>query len=373
MTSPEGLLATPFSSRFEDRVEQWADAFGCAVPVELDGAAQEYEAIRTTAGASDYSVLYKWHVEGPDAVAVVDALFSRDLSALPPGRLMYGVVVTAEGAMLDDVTVVVLGPGHVVITGGNPALREQLAARLPARTTLTERREDVAVLSLQGPRSREILQRLTEQDISREAFPYYTLREDVPLAGISARVSRVGFTAELGYEVEVDREHAPALWDAVFEAGADFGMRAFGMAALMMCRIEAGMIMAELDYDRTVTPFECRMGWTVDLGKASFQGRDALLAKKGTVRDRLVSVVVDAGPEAAEGARLELGGRDIGRLNMTVPSPHLGGATLGLARIDLDAAKADSALTAVTTTGARVAATVRTTPVYDPERVRVRA
>jgi glycine cleavage system aminomethyltransferase T len=133
------------------------------------------------------------------------------------------------------------------------------------------------------------------------------------------------------------------------------------------------MIMGELEYDHTVTPFECRMGWAVDFDKGPFLGRDALLAKKDTAVGRVVSVVVDADPETAEGARLRLGGRDIGYVTMAVPSPHLDGATLGLARVHRDGAKAGTALTAVAADGTAAAATVKPTPVYDPERTRVRA
>jgi glycine cleavage system aminomethyltransferase T len=372
MRIPEGLRATPFSPRYADRVEEWIDVYGHAVPLSLDDPAKEYSAIRGAAGATEYSMLYKWHVEGAGAVAAADAVISRNVRALRPGRLAYGVVVDADGMMLDDVTIAVPGPGHVVVTGGNPATQEQLTAHAPAGTTVTERRDESAVLSLQGPRSREILQRLTDADVSNVAFPYCTFRTGLSIAGIPAQVNRVGFTAELGYELQVPRDRALELWDAVFEAGADLGLRAFGAAALMMCRTEAGMIMGELEYDRTVTPFECRMGWAVDFDKGPFLGREGLLAKKETAVGRVVSVVVDADPETAEGARLRLGGRDVGYVTMAVPSPHLDGATLGLARVHRDGAKIGTVLTAVAADGS-TAATVKPMPVYDPGRTRVRA
>ncbi|MEH0416645.1 aminomethyltransferase family protein [Streptomyces sp. B21-083] len=373
MALPEGLRSTPFSTRYADRVEEWIDVYGHAVPLTISDPAEEYEAIRTAVGASEYSMLYKWHVEGAGAVATVDAVFSRSVRGLGAGRVAYGVVVDADGMMLDDVTVAVLAPGHVAVTGGNPATQEALAAHAPAGTTVTERRDEFAVLTLQGPRSREVLQRLTKVDVSGAALPYYTFLREAFVAGIPAQVNRLGFTAELGYEIQVPRERALELWDAVFEAGQDLGVRAFGAAALMMCRTEAGMIMGELEYDHTVTPFECRMGWALDFDKGPFQGRDALLARKDSVTGRVVSVVVDAAPEVAEGARLELDGRDIGYVTMAVPSPALDGATLGLARVHRDAVKAGTALTAVAADGSKADATVRPTPVYDPDRTRVRA
>ena len=375
MATPEDLLPTPFSPRYAGRVEEWIDVYGHAVAVALDDPAAEYAAVRGAAGVTEYSMLYKWHVEGPGAVAAVDAVFSRSVARLVPGRLAYGVVVDVDGMMVDDVTVAVFSPSRVVMTGGNPETQRHLAAHAPEGTRVTERRDESAVLSLQGPRSREVLSRLVPraQDVANEAFPYYTFRHGMSLAGIPAQVNRVGFTAELGYELQVPRERALDLWDAVLDAGADLGLKPFGAAALMMCRTEAGMIMGELEYDRTVTPFECRMGWAVDFDKGPFQGRDALLAKKDSATGRVVSVVVEAGPQSAEGARLELDGRDVGYVTMAVPSPELGGATLGLARVHRDAVKAGTLLTALGADGTKAAAVVRPTPVYDPERTRVRS
>jgi len=110
MAVPEGLSATPFSPRYADRVEEWIDVYGNAVPLAIGHPAKEYEAIRTAVGASEYSMLYKWHIEGEAAVATVDAVFSRSVGGLGAGRIAYGVVVDDDGMMVDDVTVAVLAP-----------------------------------------------------------------------------------------------------------------------------------------------------------------------------------------------------------------------------------------------------------------------
>lgn len=373
MPVPDSLRSTPFSPRYADRVEEWIDVYGHAVPLFLSDPDEEYAAIRTAAGISEYSMLYKWYVEGPDAVAVTDRVFSRNVATQPPGRIAYGVVTDTDGFMIDDVTVSVLSPEQVLVVGGNPATEKLLASAAgTAATTVTERRDETAVLTLQGPRSRDVLARLTIADVTNEAFPYYTFRTGLAVAGVPAQVNRVGFTAELGYEIVVPREHALTLWDAALDAGENLGVRPFGAAALMMCRVEGGMIMGGLEYDHTVTPYECRMGWSLDFDKGPWLGRDALLAKKGTVRGRVVTVQVEAAPEAAEGARLLLDGTDVGYVTMAVPAPHLGGATLGMARVDQDAVKPGTALAAAAD-GTTASATVRTTPVYDPDRNRVRS
>lgn len=374
MPIPDGLRATPFSPRYTETVQEWIDVYGHAVPLWITDPDAEYQAIRTAAGMSEYSMLYKWHVTGNDPVAAVDAVFSRNVATQPVGRISYGVMTDADGLMVDDVTVAVIAPHHVLVVGGNPATEELLTAAATAGTTVTERRDETAVLTLQGPHSRAILQRLTTHELSNEAFPYYTFRTALPIAGIPAQVNRVGFTAELGYEIGVSRTHSLDLWDVVRTAGSDLGVTPFGAAALMMCRIEAGLVMGDLEYDHTVTPFECRLGWTVDFDKGPFLGRDALLAKKDVVTGRVVTVQIAAEPESAEGARLLLDGTDVGYVTMAVPSPFLRGATLAMARVHRDVAKPGTALTAATGgTGATALALVRSTPVYDPDRTRVRS
>ena len=187
---------------------------------------------------------------------------------------------------------------------------------------------------MQGPKSREILQRLTGTDLSDAALPYYSFLTGVEMAGIPAQVSRIGYTAELGFEVLVAADRAVPFWDALFEAGSGDGLLPAGAAAVMMCRIEAGMIMGELEYDETMTPYECRMGWAVDLGKEEFQGKSALARARDSPSVDVVSVVL-SGEGEYDGAPLTVDGERVGHVTMAVPSPHLGGRFLGLARVDV--------------------------------------
>lgn len=374
MPIPDGLKATPFNSMYPSDLEtEWIDVYGYAVPLWIADPVDEYAAFRERVGVLEYSMLYKWDLEGPDAIPVANSVFSRNLGTLAPGRIAYGVVTDEDGFMLDDCTATIFSGDHVLLCGGNPALGGLLAERMVNGTTLTERREDVAVASVQGPRSRQLLQRLTSADLSNEAFPYYTVVSDVEVAGIPAVVNRLGFTAELGYEVVVPADRASDLWTALFEAGEDLGVTACGAAALMMARIEAGMVMGELEYDHTVTPFECRMGWAVDFDKEEFLGRAALLAKKDTAEGRVTTIRIDGDPDGLDGAPIVDGERSVGFVTMAVPSPALDGATLAMARLHRDFAKVGTALTVAPPSGPHRDAEVLKTPVYDPERLKVRS
>ena len=370
MSELQDLKRTPFTDAYPDGVTEWIDVFGYATPVTWGDPGVEYDAVRNRAAAMDFSMLLKWDIRGPSAVDVVNRVFSRDVGRQKPGRISYGVVTSEAGTMVDDCTVFLHDPEHVRVFGANPLVGELLGARAPEDVSVTQLRDDLADLSVQGPKSREILQRLTGADLSDTALPYYSFVTGVEMAGIPAQVSRIGYTGELGFEVLVAADRAVPFWDALFEAGGGDGLLPAGAAAVMMCRIEAGMIMGELEYDETMTPWECRMGWAVDLGKDEFQGKAALARTRDRPTVDVVSVVFSDDGEY-DGAALSVDGDRVGHVTMAVPSPHLGGTVLGLARIGVEHTAPGSVLE-VGVDGTATA-TIVPMPVYDPDRTRVRS
>ena len=373
MSHPSGLLSTPFDHAYpRDLDTEWIDVMGYAVPLWISDPESEYRAFRESVGLLEYSMLYRWDIRGPRAAEIAHRVHSRDIASMQPGEIAYGVVVDDDGMMVDDPTVSVYGPDHVLLVGGTPALGDIISREVDSQTTVTERRTEFCVLSVQGPRSRELLQGLTDADLSNNAFPYYTFKEQVRLAGCDVQINRIGFTAELGYELVAQVSDAPVLMAAITEAGRAFDASPCGAAALMMCRIESGMVMAEVEYDRTLTPFECRLGWSVDFDKGEFNGRDALLAKKDSASGRVMTIRIDGEADGLDGAPIEVDGRAVGHVTMAVPSPALGGATLAMARLHRDVAQVGHGLTVRTESEKREAQVLRT-PVYDPERTRVKS
>ena len=239
--------------------------------------------------------------------------------------------------MVDDCTVMPRSSGgdHVRFCGANDRDYEIFSAAAEGLgIEVRERTDELPHLCLQGPNSRAILQGMTTSDLSSEAFPYYTFREDVEVAGIPVFMTRLGYTAELGYELWVDRDRALDLWDALLEQGAGHGMEVIGMDALDLFRIEGGFIIGGVEYDPTVSPYECGLGWAVDLEKPGFQGRDALRDAEQTSTLRLTSVALEAGGAEATGAELSVDGAVVGFITQAVVSPYLEGKTLGLAKVD---------------------------------------
>jgi aminomethyltransferase len=363
---------TAFHGKLAAMTDQWMDLFGYFAPTVVSDTLEEYRACREAAALMDFSMLRKVSLDGPGALVLVNGIVTRDVSKLTPGRIAYGALTNADGKMIDDCTTMMRAPDAVRFCGANDRDHELFSEA--AKGTGVEVREHTDAtphLCLQGPRSREILQGLTASDLSNAAFPYYTFREDVEIAGIPVFMTRLGYTAELGYELWVGRDRALELWDALVEAGSPKGMRVIGMICLDLFRIEGGFIIGGIEYDETVSPYECGLGWSVDLDKGDFQGRDGCRRDRDATTLRLTSVALEAGGDAASGAPLSVDGREVGLVTQAVESPHLAGKTLGLAKIHKDLREPGTQVVA-TVAGEAVRGKVVRHPVYDPERKRAK-
>jgi aminomethyltransferase len=363
---------TAFHPKLAALTDRWMDLFGYFAPSVVSDTSEEYRACRETAALMDFSMLRKVDIEGEAAVDFVNSVVTRDLTRLTPRRIAYGALTDEHGKMVDDCTCMIRSPSAVRFCGANDrdhAIFSALAKGSPI--TVTEQTDALPHLCLQGPESRHILERLTSADMSAAAFPYYTFREDVEIAGIPVFMTRLGYTAELGYELWVERSRCLDLWDALMDAGTPAGMRVIGMDALDLFRVEGGFIIGGVEYDPTVSPYECGLGWSVELDKDDFQGRESLARDRDSAPLRLTSVVLDSGGASASGAPLEVDGQPVGVVTQAVVSPHLRGSTLGLAKIQKHLNAPGTRVTA-RIDGATVAGEVVRHPAYDPERRRAK-
>ena len=273
--------------------------------------------------------------------------------------------------MVDDCTVMVRSADSIRFCGANDRDHEIFGAKAPDGVTVREFTDAMPHLCLQGPKSREWLQGLTDVDLSNEAFPYYRFREDVSIAGIPVFMTRLGYTAELGYELWVEESRALELWDALLEELGPKGMKLVGMVALDLFRIEGGFIIGGIEYDPTVSPYECGLGWAVDLDKGDFQGREALANAAEETSLRLTSVELESGGDKASGATLLVDDEEVGLVTQAVESPYRDGKTVGLAKIRKELREPGTAVQA-RVGGETVKGEVVRHPVYDPERKRAR-
>ena len=363
---------TAFYGKLAAMTDQWLDLFGYWAPLVVTDTLEEYRACREAAALMDFTMLRKVSLDGPGALELVNSVVTRDISELTPGKIAYGALCDEHGKMVDDCTAMMRSRNSVRFCGANDRDYEIFSAK--AADTGIEVREHTDAtphLCLQGPRSREILQGLTSSDLSNAAFPYYTFREDVEIAGVPVIMTRLGYTAELGYELWVEEARALELWDALLEAGPANGMQVIGMAALDLFRIEGGFIIGGVEYDPTVSPYECGLGWSVDLDKGDFQGREGLRRDRDATTLRLTTVVLESGGEEASGAPLSVGGEEVGLVTQAIVSPYLGGKTLGLAKIRKDL-REPGVKVAAKVGGEDVPGEVVRHPVYDPERKRAK-
>jgi aminomethyltransferase len=244
---------------------------------------REYHVIRAAAALLDVSPLCKYLVSGPDAARLLDILVTRNVQKLNVGQVAYTPWCDHDGKVIDDGTVARLDENLFRMTSAEPSLRwlEDNASGL--RVKIEDVSEVTAALALQGPTAGAIL-----RSLGAPPLKYFRLAA-AALAGIPVTISRTGFTGDLGFEIWADRAHAIALWDALMEAGRGHGILPAGMLALDMARIEAGLMLLDVDYvparkaliaGQTSSPFELDLGWTVSLEKERFIGRQALAAEK---------------------------------------------------------------------------------------------
>ena len=362
---------TAFYPRLKAMTDEWMDLFGYWAPSVVSDTMEEYRACREAVALMDFTMLRKVDIEGPGAQDFVNTIVTRDVSKLRPGQIGYGALCDQHGKMVDDCTVAVRSADSIRFCGANDRDFEILSAKAPAGISVREITDVMPHVCLQGPKSRELLQQLTRSDLSNAAFPYYTFREGIEIAGVPVFMTRLGYTAELGYELWVERDHALGLWDALLDALSPQGMRVIGMVALDLFRIEGGFIIGGVEYDPTVSPYECGLGWSVDSEKGEFQGRAAFARDKEATQLRLTSVELESGGDAASGALIRVSGEEVGVVTQAVESPFLGGRTLGLAKIRKDLNVPGTAIEAVVA-GVALNGQVVTHPVYEKERKRAK-
>jgi len=285
---PQGRLKTPFYERLTavDTLNEWHDWKGYTTPDELYCAEMEYFAIRNATAVFDITPMTKYRIKGPDALAYIDRLVTRDMTKIRPGRVAYAVWCDDQGQVIDDGTIFHLKEGEYRLCSQERHAAWLQDSALGFDISIEDETSEVAALAVQGPTSFAILSRMGLDGLG-ELKPFgltYFDFEDVEMM-----VSRTGFTGDLGYELWIDPDKAEALWDALFTAGQVTGIRAIGTHALEHARVEAGYLAAYVDFlpahatvrtGRTRSPLELGLEWLVDFKKANFNGRRALAEEK---------------------------------------------------------------------------------------------
>jgi aminomethyltransferase len=358
----------------------------------------EYTGIRHAAVLIDVSPLYKYIVRGPDATRLIDRVITRDATKIKPGQVIYTPWCDDHGKVIDDGTICRLDDDSFRWTSAEQHLRWFGLNARGLDVQIEDVSESVAAIALQGPLSRAVLEAATRQDLAE--LGYYR-RQAAKVGQIPIDISRTGYTGDLGYELWVDAKKATALWDRLMAVGQPFEIRPAGMLALDMARLEAGLILMEVDYtsatqalipSQNYSPFEIGLGRLVNLGKETdFVGKRALIAERdsGGPQRRLVGLSTDWTsiealyeaqglpihvPTAAwrEQVPVHAGGRQVGRATSGTWSPTLK-KHIALASVDAAFEPAGSQVSLEMTVEGRrgrAATTVVPLPFFDPPRKR---
>ena len=294
-SSPSELLQTPLNGVHRELGARMVDFAGWDMPVQYPtGILAEHQAVRTSCGLFDLSHMGRVHVRGPDALALSQICCTRDLSKIRSGEAAYSVLCDADGGILDDVIGYVMGEREIVfVFNASNRISDtdwfaQQRDHLGLEAHLEDRTLDTALIGVQGPRAQEVLSPLCSVDLEPLAGYMFTRGE---VAGVPAFISRTGYTGEDGFEVMVEADVAPAIWRRLAEKAIPAGL-----GARDTLRTEAGFALYGHEIDRSTNPYEARLGWVVNLGKAEFVGRDALAQIKASGPSRrLVGLQVEAG------------------------------------------------------------------------------
>lgn len=297
------IRTTPFHERTAalDQTGLWSHWAGYLVCDKYQLSEKfEYFAVRNAAGIFDTSPLYKYRILGRDAERFLAGVLARDIRTCRPGRAQYTIWCDDDGYLIEDGVILRPADDEFLLTAARPNLAYLEGLARGMSVEIVDESEAWAALAVQGPRSRRVL-----ADVASgiEGLGYFQIT-NTKIADAEVIVSRTGFTGDLGYEVWVPAEQAPAVWDAVMEAGSPAGLIPFGQIALSMARIEAGLPLIDVDFasarfawteDEKSTPIELGLGWMFKDLERPFIGRDAIRREieDETSRYRFTGLIVD--------------------------------------------------------------------------------
>ncbi|MBL9034731.1 MAG: aminomethyltransferase family protein [Rhodospirillaceae bacterium] len=385
-SEPKMTKETAFHPRLSALTRNYAEYRGYWLPNRFnnEGPVAEYWACREKAVMLDLSPLRKFEVTGPDAETLLQRALTRDVRKLSEGQVVYSAMCYETGGMLDDGTLFRLGKDNFRWIGGDDYggqwLRE-LAEKQGLRAWVRSSTDQLHNLSVQGPKSREILRQViwtppAHTSVDELGWFRFTIGRLGDFNGPPVILSRTGYTGELGYEVFCHPKDALAVFDAVNAAGKPHGLVPAGLEALDMLRIEAGLIFAGYEFCDQTDPFEAGIGFAVPLKSKTedFVGRAALIRRKEHPQRTLVGLNIDDNEVAAHGDGVFVGRAQVGVVTSGTRSPILK-KTIALARLDVTHAALGTAVEIGKLDGRmkRLPARVARFPHYDPDKTRVRA
>ncbi|WP_334100289.1 glycine cleavage system aminomethyltransferase GcvT [Thermotoga petrophila] len=318
------MKRTPLFEKHVGLGAKMVDFAGWEMPLYYTSIFEEVMAVRKSVGMFDVSHMGEFLVKGPEAVSFIDFLITNDFSSLPDGKAIYSVMCNENGGIIDDLVVYKVSPDEALMVV-NAANIEKDFNWIKSHSKnfdveILNISDTTALIAFQGPEAQETLQELVEDSL--EEIAYYSFRKSI-VAGVEALVSRTGYTGEDGFELMVETEDAPKVWDALMNLLRKVGGRPAGLGARDVCRLEATYLLYGQDMDESTNPLEVGLSWVVKLDK-DFVGKEALLKAKEKVERKLVALELSGKRIARKGYEVLKNGERVGEITSGNFSPTLG-------------------------------------------------
>lgn len=339
---------TPFYEIHRQLGAKIVEFAGFEMPVQYRGIIEEHRTVRKTVGMFDVSHMGEFEVRGKDAAAFVQNATVNNVTNLSEGKAQYSAMCYDHGGIVDDLLVYHVGDHYLLVVNAANIRKDfsWLKEHLSGTVDVRDVSDDFALLAVQGPKSILTLQKLTSVDLSR--IPYYHYQKG-RLADVDMVISRTGYTGELGFELffQAEASSCERVWNAVMDAGREFGIQPIGLGARDTLRLEMGYCLYGNDIDETTNPLEAGLGWITKLEKGEFIGRSALVnAKKAGLRRKLVGLSVQEKSFPRHGYDIRSNGSKVGYVTSGTFSPSLEKG-IGMGYVDVQHAVPGSALNVV--------------------------
>lgn len=338
---------------------------GYLLPVQYQetGVIKEHLSVRNRAGIFDVSHMGEVIYEGKDALANIQKILTNDFSKMTVGQVRYSVMCNEDGGVVDDLLVYKQAEDKylMIINAGNREKDIQwMKKHLFGDVTFEDRSEQIGQIALQGPESKEILEKLT--DPSMLPKKYYTFVENIAVADVPCLISRTGYTGSFGYELYCQADDMHHLWQALLEAGKELGLTPCGLGARDTLRLEASMPLYGHEMNEEITPYETGLGFTVKMEKENFIGKQALLEKRKPQLTRVGIELIGRGIAREEADIVLKNGQKIGKTTSGTYSPYIAKA-IAMALVDKEFSAIDTEIDIVVR-NKKIPAKIVQTPFY---------
>ena len=328
----------------------------------------EHDAIRETVGMWDTSALTKIQVRGPDALAAIDYLVTRDMTRIEVGQSAYCPILKDDGHFCDDAIIFHVARDHFLVASAIGPTHQLLQDYANGRKLQVELDEDLHIITLQGPTAIELLDPLSDADLRNLSFCEQTI---TTVCDRQMMLSRTGYSGERGYELFMGADIVVDVWQELLQRGQAFGLRPVSFGGLEMVHIESGLMAYGAEATEQNTPWEVDMGWAVSRSKGDFRGKQALFELEGKEKVKFFGIVADHDDVVEHGAELFIDGQIVGHVTTPAYSRRLG-KSLALAHL-IPSAAVDGTLLELKGPGIQCRATATSIPFVDPQRKRLHA